>query len=211
MSTIAKIDITINQDWSKVISIHNDIKKRWQDGKLNKFKKEISMVDSAYTSAYADAEMVRYDFGNSGSFLPQQGNSEVEPMVSSLSGPIFTSQLSWISKLKEDFKELEPSFSLQETNGCFDRHKDGEVKDSKKKHCKLNWVIEDGTGNTYSEDDDGSITSYPNLKGGYLLDTTKFHWVECADTRYVFTISFHEPFDKVLSWLNDHPNLVYSQ
>ena len=198
MSGCAKIDITINQDWSKIISIHSDIKKRWQEEKL----------PEKYGSDNLD-NSIRYEFGTSGAFVPYQGGQEGEPMVSSLMGEIFTAKLNWIPTLQEDMKELNPQFSFQETNGSFSRHKDGEEKGSHF-HCKLNWVINDYVGRTYVENDDGTINSYPSLKGGYLLDTTKFHWVECNDTRYCMQFVFHKSFKEVFEWFNDHPNLVYS-
>jgi len=202
MLAIAKINLQINQNWDKVVKLHKLIREQWVNGTLPEHKK-------IWISNYNE---YRYDFGDKGSFNGLDEVTAEKFKASALNGEVITAHLPWISKFKEDFKDINPvSFSILETNGSLLKHADETEFPEVVFHCKLNYIIHNANGTTYA-DNNGTIENYPSVAGAcYLLDTTKVHWVECEETRHMFSVGFHRPFAEVYEWLQQRPNLSYSE
>lgn len=195
-----KISIKFQQDWSGLIAKYEHLKQLLNNNPNAKGK---------WIEAY---KANRYDFGASGSYLSFDSITEQPGMASTINGQIVEDLLPWIDQLKSDLSELSvANIGFQGNNGPLKRHTDGKVDSSLVGHCKLNYCINNYDAISYVQRDD-VVETYPSVKdGAYLLDTTAEHWVEAVGQRYLFQISFDDPFEKVLAWFEQHPNLVYGK
>lgn len=196
---ISKLDVKFNIDWQPLIDIYEETRAlvtgpqaptpRWIDGwdeYMYEFREDGEYSNFVFLNEVADHK------SNVG--LLTKGRVE--------------RLLPWCNKLREDMRELNIyGISIQGSIGNVAAHRD--IDDSSSRHCKMNYIITQCDVKTYA-DNDGVIESYPSTKDtGWLLDTTKLHWVEGQGQRYVFQIFFHSPYERVLEWFKLHPNLVY--
>lgn len=199
ISAVSRIDFYIDQDWSKLISAYDTIRKQWISGDLKGQK---------WVEEY---QTYQYNFGSFGSLVSLDSISEQENSAAMLNGQIVESFLPWIKQLKQDMSEVDLiAITFFETNGPIKKHVDGVIKDHNfKGHCRLNYVISDCDAVTYV-DNNGTIESYPSQSAtAWLLDTQKPHWVENHSTRHLFQLAFNRPYREVLDWFRSKPKFHY--
>lgn len=196
----SKISITFKHDWSNLIKKYDYLKTL-----LNNSPKAKSKWVDAYKAE-------RFDFGESGSYVSFDTNTLIPGTASSLNGKIVENMIPWIDQLKNDLSELKlANIGFQGNYGSIERHNDNKDESGMEGHCKLNYIIDNSNTISYAERD-GIVESYPSEKDtGWLLDTTTVHWVEGEGQRYLFQLTFDQPFSEVLEWFEKHPNLVYGE
>jgi hypothetical protein len=198
--SISKINLRIEQDWAPVIQKFDRVKNL-----LISYPTEKAKWIDGYKG-------FRYDFGQSGSFLFFDSITEHKKTAGALSGLMLENVLPWLSQLKIDFAELNlASAGIQGSVGKLLKHRDGQELIETKKHCKLNYIIDDYTDITYVENDNNNISEYPSIKNtAWLIDTTKNHWVENnTGPRYIFQLTFHQAYNEVAEWLSNKEALIY--
>lgn len=200
----AKLDLTINQDWTRTISMYSTMKEKWANGELR--------LDSR--NDHWDTDY--YNFGELGSLISLDNRTKESKQCCSLTGKIVEMQLPWIKKLKEDCKDLElVSIGIMGTTASISRHKDlHNAEVDAKGHCRIIYVINNSDTITYVENNNEVEHYTSTANTAWLLDTTKYHWVDKKsgpeEIRYVFQLTFYKSFNEVLKWFNDHPGMVYS-
>jgi len=198
--TISKINLTIEQDWAPVIQKFEHIKNLLKSYPTEKAK---------WIPGYNE---FRYDFGQSGSFFFFDTITEHKKYAGVLSGLLLANVLPWISQLQTDLAELKlASTAIQGSVGGLAKHRDGQDSIETTKHCKINYIIDNYTDITYSEDTDGNISNYPSIKNtAWLIDTTEYHWVEHnTGPRYIFQLTFHQSYKEVAEWFSIREPLIY--
>ena len=150
-----------------------------------------------------------YHFGATGCFSTLDCVTETARDSALLSGAIVTAQLPWTAKLREDFAPLKIfNFDISGMTGSFKPHVDRKPGYDGA-HCRINYMLNDTAAVTYAQGKHG-VESYPgHVHTAWLLDTTKTHWVDNSQSRYIFQINLHEPYDTVCQWLDQHPGLAY--
>jgi len=204
MSLLTKIDLTIDQDWSQVISIHDSIEAKWIDKTLTKTVKS-SAKNDVYT---VDFEIV--DLGPLGFLSPVGHIVESGHRSSFLHGKIFESKLPWIKQLRQDVAELDlHEVALFKTNGNITAHVDANfIPGSAEKTCKLNVVLKNSDATVYISD--GTVTETHDARAGdaWLLNVVNTHWVDTTEL-YMLQLWFYSDYCTVLEWFNSHPGLTY--
>lgn len=190
-----QVNLKINQDWSELIKRY-EVTRRF-------------CIKHPETGKWRDAlVMNRHDFGHNGSYAFFNSITKNPGTAGCLSGSIVESMLPWAAKLREDLKGLTiDSIAFQGNREGLHPHTD--LKDEVLTgHCKLNYMINDQDYTTFVDSGTG-IMSHPTKKDtAWLLDTTKYHWVNGQGMRYIFQLTFKDPFDKVQEYLEQR-NLSY--
>lgn len=200
----AKLDITINQDWSRIIDIYSTMREKWISGAL--------CLDSK--NSHWDTEY--QDLGYLGSLISLDNRTEQSKQCCTLAGKIVESKLPWIKQLKSDCADLRlESIGIMGTTTSISGHVDlHNLEVDQQGHCRIIYIINDSDCITYVKNNN-QLEQYPSVAGtAWLLDTTKYHWVEKKsgpeEIRYVFQLTFYKKFEEVLEWFDRHPGLIYS-
>jgi len=197
--TVSKIDLRIHQDWNPLIEKCDRIK-----NVLKNFSEEKAIRGGKNYGS------LRYDFGESGSFMFFDDITTEKRTAGAMSGILVESFLPWINRLKEDLSDLNlVSVAFQFNAGNLRRHAD--ANDDCVKECKVNYIIDDYTDKTYTDDLHGTVSNYPSVKNSaWLIDTSKYHWVtNNTKTRYIFQLAFHQDYDEVAEWFVRKGRLEY--
>jgi len=185
---IAPINMQINYDWQPL---------------LDKFQYMESLLSKKSPSE------LKFNFGSSGCFVFLDDLTKTPRTTGVLHGKMIEQFLKdWIENFKNDLMPLKVGgLGIQKNTEDLLTHVD--VIPGIDNHCKLNYIITDGNGITYVENDT-AIEQYPTVKNtAWLIDTTKEHWVKNSQERYVFQIVFHNSFNEVLEHLKSC-NLIYN-
>lgn len=200
----AKLDLTINQDWSRIVNIYSTMREKWINNEL-----KLDSRNEHWSTDY-------YNFGNLGSLISLDNRTEKRKQCCTLTGKIIESQLPWIKQLKEDLTELGlESIGIMGTTASISGHVDLHNPEvDAVGHCRIIYMINNSDTVTYVKNNQ-QVEHYPSdANTAWLLDTTKYHWVEkqsgTEEIRYVFQLTFYKQFSEVLEWFNNHPGLVYS-
>ena len=200
-SNITQIDLKIDQDWSKIINIYNNIINLWK-------------TDSLHNQIYLDGlNTYQFDLGVLGS-LTTLDNISVEPKtVSFLHGNIVESNLPWIEKLKSDLQELNISaICISKSDNDVLSHVDHSNNSMAPTDiCKLNYVMNNSNSVVCVANNNGE-DSIPALKDTALLMDVSYHHRAISNNNplYLFQICFYKPYCEVVEWFQSHPNLLYS-
>jgi hypothetical protein len=197
---ISKIQFLIDHDWNTLIQKYQYLKKTLVNFPESKGK---------YIGGY---NAFRYDFGPAGSIIYYDSLTQNKKAAGAISGTIVENFLPWVSKLKADLSELNlVSISFQENTENLLAHRDGQENSTITKHCKLNYILDNYTDVTYTQDDNGIINTYSSIKNtAWLIDTTKKHWTENnTRARYVFQLTFHRDYNEVSRWFDQKGKLHY--
>ena len=196
-TAIRPVDLTISQDWSKLITLFDSLRTRWQNDQLE---------NGVYVEESGD---YHYRFGNTGCFTTLNCVTKNAMNSALLSGAIVDSQLPWIRKLQQDFAPLTiANVDISGMTGSFDPHVDRRPNYNGPQ-CRINYMLNETSAVTYAQGLDG-VESYPgHVYTAWLLDTEKTHWVDNSESRYIFQINFEESYNTVSQWLDQHPGLVY--
>ena len=196
-TAIRPVDVAITQDWTKLIALFDSLRTRWQN---NQLENGVLIPESGDC---------RYYFGNTGCFTTLDCVTGHAQDSALLSGAIVDSQLPWIKQLEQDFAPLKIfNFDISGMTGSFTPHVDRKPGHDGA-HCRINYMLNNTAAVTYAQGLDG-VESYPGrVHTAWLLDTTKTHWVDNSQSRYIFQINFHESYDTVSHWLDQHPGLMY--
>ena len=198
--TISKINLTLEQDWIPVI-------KKFEY--LKNLLKDYSGDKGTWVNGYNE---FRYDFGSHGSFMFFDSITADKKTAGIMTDNFLTTFLPWFNQMKEDLSPLNvASVGFQGNTGNLIKHKDGQEKINTTKHCKLNYIIDDFTDVTYTQDDLNNIYTYPSTKNSaWLIDTTKEHWSDHnSGPRYIFQLAFHQDFNEVDAWFREKNALAY--
>ena len=190
MSAIAKINLTINQNWEQLITVGKTLQAKAHAGKL---------PEANWIESYQDYRYDLNEFGSVQFFDPITDPTDPKFSTVSYCGKIVEGMLPWSRKFRQDFADLNlVTFTYLETAGNITKHCDRlDPETAHLGHCRVIYVINDTNAVTYAELD-GHIESYPSrAKTAWLLDTSKPHWIENNQIRQVLQITFHEPFAKV--------------
>ena len=199
-SITTQLDITINQDWSKIISIYKDVVYLQENDKL---------PPSTYLEEIAS---YHHDLGDLGSLTILDEVTVEKKKASFLHGKIFENHLPWANKLREDFAELNlNAFCLFYSNQDILKHTDRSgIAESPTDICKINFFLQDSDSTVYVEKD-GIIESIPAVANtGWLMNVVNSHWTTSNDDLFMLQICFYKPYDEVLKWFAAHPGLSYS-
>jgi hypothetical protein len=202
---ISKIDISISQDWSKLITIYKNVVNQWSNNKLHR-RVYLENIDTYH-----------YDLGNLGSltdldqitpgFIPENKTAT----ASFLHGNIIENNLPWAKKLREDLTEINlSSICMFYTDKDIIRHTD-KSNDIERPNdiCKINFFINDSNGALYVEKNN-KIESAPAKKNtAWLLDVAYPHWATVENELFLFQLCFYKPYYEVLQWFDNHPGLSY--
>jgi hypothetical protein len=203
MSLLNKIDIKIDQDWTKVMSIYDSIEAKW-------INKEFTVrKTTAKNDVYSiDAEII--DLGQLGFLTPVGHIGESGRYSSFLHGKVFESKLPWIKQFRQDVAELNlHDVMMFKTNGDITRHVDANHETgSSTKNCKLNIVLKDSDATVYVSN--GVVTEQHDARANdaWLLDVINPHWVDTTEL-YLLQFWFYSDYNTVLEWFNRHPGLEY--
>ena len=200
--SIAQINFTINQDFSKLVSIYDDINSRWID---NKLPKETNLI--LYSNLINNDYQI--DLGPLGSLHVLDGLTDNKKTASFLFGKIIETNLSCYKKLKNDFKELDMgAVGLFRTIGNINTHVDINYQTLKsEKMCKLNYVFKECHCDAifFVGNDSANLTAGT----AWLADVTKLHGLRTNGLVYLLQLEFNNPYDQVLDWFQRTPNLSY--
>jgi len=204
MSLLTKIDLTIDQDWSQVMSIHDSIEAKWKNNQLANTLKTSAKSD-VYT---VDIEIV--NLGPLGFLSPIQHLVKPGHYSSLLFGKIFESKLPWIKQLRQDVAELNlHEVILFKTNGNIATHVDANFTPGfAKQTTKINIVLKNSDAIVYVTD--GVVTETHDAQAGdaWLLDVANSHWVDTTEL-YMLQLWFYSDYRTVLEWFNSRPGLTY--
>lgn len=201
-SNITRVDLKIDQDWSKVIDIYDHITHLWKEDKLH---------NKTYLE---NLNTYQYDLGVLGSLTLLDNISDKNNKTTSfLHGKIVESNLPWIKKLKSDLQELNVSaICLIKTEEDVLPHNDrNDNPETPTVICKLNYIIKDSNAIIYV-DNNGIADSSPAVKDSALLmNVAQHHWVKSNHSPlYTLQICFYKPYNEVLDWFRTHPALYYN-
>jgi hypothetical protein len=204
--SLIQINFTIDQDWSKLLSIYDDINSRWVNDKLSVEKK---------AGLYSESTDIDYqiDLGVIGSLHVLTSLTKNKKTSSFLHGKVVETNLSCYKKIKDDLKDFDiDAICLFRTIENINPHVDMS-KHTVEHHqylkglCKIIYVIK-GTDPNARFFVDGIPVSF--ITGTTILaDVTKTHALETNGVIYLLQIIFNEPYDRILKWVNQNPNLSY--
>jgi len=175
----------INQDWSKIISIAEDL---------------ISKSRTRYSEIVPYGNATFYHIGLLGSV----SHHHISENWHNVSGIWINKYIPWIKQMEKDMVELEPTYQMSIMNGNGAEH-----VDFPNLPTALNYPIETTDAISYVLVD-GMEHTYPSIADQpWLLNTQYPHGVRNTQYRLVFNMHFGRPYDVVKSWFNAHPALVY--
>ena len=195
----------INTDWSRVQSISSKMFSKLENGDFDKDKK----LREEYGA-------VEYNLGNYGSLFLDTENEDGLPWYH-WTGPLLTSNISWGKQIEEKLKNSPINFSnftyFIHQRKVFE-HTDGKTDEEKSfdGHCNLNFVIscEDPTSYTFIGRGSEQKTYPSNGDSAWLIDTTIPHGINNHGKREVFQMKFYNSFDRVVNYLLDNPDILWS-
>ena len=203
MKLVAKpVQITIHHNWDKLLNSYDQIHLMWQQGRLK-------------TKQYHDSYQTYFiDLGGIGSLQLLDNLCTDEKTASFLHGNLVETNLPWLSKLREDFADLDIA-AISLFSSCKDvlPHRDFEPDNQTQGHiCKINYVIKTADAEIFVNGDQGT-ESYSCLKGlALLMDVERDHGLTSNGNQvYTFQISFHKQFEEVAEWFDRHSEFEYGQ
>jgi hypothetical protein len=201
LSNISQLDLKINQDWSEVISIYDNVVKMWQENKLHNkiYLKNINTY--------------QYDLGALGALTILDQISGDATTTSFIHGAIIESKLPCIKQLKSDLEELNiSSICLVRADNDVLRHRDvNDDLSTPTRICKLNYIINDSKSVIYVANNGATNSRSVTKDTALLMNVAEDHWTESNGSQlYMLQICFYKPYSEVLAWFQTNTNLQYS-
>ena len=114
----------------------------------------------------------------------------------------------WLAKFLDDTSELKPddgaiSFLIGNAGGHVD------IPENK---SAVNYIFYNTDNTSYTWVTDNIIReTYPSQANtAWILDSHKLHGIVNNGERWTLSIHFHEEYQKIKEWFDQHPNLTYS-
>jgi hypothetical protein len=198
-SAVTQVDLQINTNWNRLIDLFDSVNQKYKDNQL---------TDGIFVKEY---NTMQYNFGELGCFISLDNLTDNPGESASLNGKILEHMLPCSQQIKHDLKDLDlVSMSILECTNDIHPHIDSQVQSDLPGQCRINYIIAGEDAVTFV-DNDGQIESYRSIPGtAWLLDTTKLHWVKNSSRRHLFQLTFYQPYQTVLNWFNQHPQLIYN-
>ena len=186
---LSPVDLTINQDWSKVIPFAQNLIK------LSKTHHSEVKLGSEYHDNNSF-----YHLGPLGSVSDHEFSENWHIIHS----PYLFKYMPWLLTLLDDMKELDVTWGISIAIGDAAEH-----TDKKTYPCALNYPINTTQANTYIKYENQEYT-YPSIADQpWILNTQYPHGVRNTEERYVFNIHFSADYTTVKNWFDSKPGLVY--
>lgn len=199
---MCSIDVTFDQDWSRLLDLYRAVHDKWRKGRL---------PNHSYND---EIKIEQYTFGTMGAMSALDPITVNSCTASFLHGDMIEKHLPWAQRLRNDMEVLKlSSLCLFQGNEDILEHRDTNKETGQMSGmCKLNHVISETQAVICMKDDNDKEYQQPaRIGGSYLMDVTNRHWVKNnGSDLYLLQLCFDQPFEMVRQWFQEHPGLIYS-